>query len=147
MVRILPTTFLFISVLIMLFVHFLAPIREVTQYSLQLLGIIPLSTGVILNLIANAAFKKAGTTVKPFEVPTSLITTGAFRISRHPMYLGMLLILLGIAVMLGSLAPFIVLPVFGSIIELVFVRAEENMLEEQFGATWKSYQSKVRKWL
>lgn len=103
--------------------------------------------GVSLNLIADIAFKKDQTTVKPFEASTSLVVTGVFQISRHPMYLGMVLILLGIAILMGTLTPLVVVAVFGILMELVFVRTEERMLEEQFGATWLAYKTKVRKWV
>jgi protein-S-isoprenylcysteine O-methyltransferase Ste14 len=104
-------------------------------------------TGIILNLAADAAFKKHQTTVKPFEKSAVLITAGVYRISRHPMYLGMALILLGIAILMGSAMPFIVIPVFCILMEMVFVRTEEGMLEEQFGPEWVAYTKKVRKWI
>ena len=103
--------------------------------------------GVILNLVADAAFKKHGTTIKPFEESTALITGGVFRISRHPMYLGMLLILLGIATLMGSLTPFVVVVAFGISMELVFVRFEESMLEKKFGRIWLEYKRQVRRWI
>jgi len=98
-------------------------------------------------LIADTAFKKEQTTVKPFETSSTLITTGVFQISRHPMYLGMILILFGIAILMGSLTPLIVIVIFSILIELVFARIEEKMLEEQFGSSWCAYKKRVRKWL
>jgi protein-S-isoprenylcysteine O-methyltransferase Ste14 len=127
--------------------HYLMPVFKIAQYPWNILGIIPLVMGVFLNLSADAAFKKEQTTVKPFERSTALVTTGVFRISRHPMYLGMVLILLGIAILMGSLTPLFVITVFGILIELVFVRTEERMLEEQFGPAWLAYKKKVRKWV
>lgn len=97
--------------------------------------------------MADAAFKKAQTTVKPFEISTALITTGVFRISRHPMYFGMVLILFGISILMGSLAPLIITATFAILMELVFVRTEEKMLEKQFGLAWAAYKNKVRKWV
>ena len=98
-------------------------------------------------MIADAAFKREKTTVKPFEKSTALVVSGVFTISRHPMYLGMVIILLGIAILMGTLTPFIVVVIFGILMELVFVEPEERMLEEQFGATWIAYKMKVRKWV
>jgi protein-S-isoprenylcysteine O-methyltransferase Ste14 len=97
--------------------------------------------------MADAAFKKAQTTVTPFKISTALITTGVFRISRHPMYFGMVLILFGIAILMGSLAPLIIIAIFAILMELVFVRIEEKMLEKQFGLAWATYKNKVRKWV
>jgi protein-S-isoprenylcysteine O-methyltransferase Ste14 len=143
----LPPTYLFVSMATMVLLHFLIPVFKIARYPWNFLGIIPLVTGVFLNLRADAAFKKEQTTVKPFESSTALVTTGVFRISRHPMYLGMVLILLGIAILMGSLTPLFVITIFGTLIELVFVRTEERMLEEQFGPTWVAYKKKVRKWI
>ena len=145
--RVLPPTFLFISIVMMALLHLLTPVAEIASYPWNLLGTVPLIAGITLNLAADAAFRKVRTTVKPFEKSTVLITTGIFRISRHPMYLGMVLILLGIAVLIGSLTPLIVIAVFAILIERVFVRTEESMLEEQFGPAWISYRNNVRKWL
>ncbi|MBW1910265.1 MAG: isoprenylcysteine carboxylmethyltransferase family protein [Deltaproteobacteria bacterium] len=103
--------------------------------------------GIILNLVADGVFKKLGTTVKPFEESTALITTGVFRISRHPMYVGMVLILIGIAVLMGSLTPYAVIPVFAVLMEVVFIRVEERMLEEKFSEAWLVYKEKVRRWI
>lgn len=72
-----------------------------------------------------------GTTFKPFEESSALITTGVFPICRHSMYLGMVLILTGLAVLMGTLAPFIV--VYCILLVLIFVRTEERTLEEKFG--------------
>ena len=131
----------------MVLLHFLIPVSKIAPYPWNLLGILLLVIGVSLNLMADAAFKREQTTVKPFEKSAALVVTGVFQISRHPMYLGMVLILLGIAILMGTLTPLIVVVIFGILMELVFVRAEESMLEEQFGATWLAHKKKVRKWV
>jgi protein-S-isoprenylcysteine O-methyltransferase Ste14 len=145
--HVLPPTYLFFSITLMVLLHFLVPVSIFAVYPWNLLGVLPLITGITLNLKADTAFKKEQTTVKPFEKSSALITTGVFRVSRHPMYLGMILILLGIAILMGSLTPLIVIAIFTILIELVFVRTEEKMLEEQFGSSWYAYKNKVRKWI
>ena len=131
----------------MAMLHFLFPLPEVVPYPWQLLGCIPLLFGILLNVVADQAFKRNYTTVKPFEESTSLITTGIFRLSRHPMYLGMVLILIGIALLFGSLLPFLVIPVFAVLMDVIFIRAEERMLADKFGDSWQKYQAKVRRWI
>jgi protein-S-isoprenylcysteine O-methyltransferase Ste14 len=102
---ILPPTYLFIAIVIMVVLHFLFPGAKFITLPWNLLGIIPLVLGIVMNLIADRAFKKVGTTVKPYEESRTLITEGIFRVSRHPMYVGFVLILLGIAIFMGSLIP------------------------------------------
>ena len=95
--RVLPPTYLLISIATMVLLHFLAPDSILAPY------------------------------------PWSL--------------LGMVLILFGIAIFMGSFTPIIVVVIFGILIELVFVRTEEKMLEQQFGPSWDAYKGKVRKWI
>ena len=144
---VLPPTYLFTALVAMLMVHFVFPTEIIINYPWSLFGCGPLAMGIILNLIADAAFKKHNTTVKPFDESAALITTGVFRISRHPMYLGMVLILLGIAILMGSLMPFFVVIVFATLMEVVFIKTEERMLEQKFGSVWLEYKKKVRRWL
>jgi protein-S-isoprenylcysteine O-methyltransferase Ste14 len=145
--RVLPPTYLLLSLATMVLLHFVIPVAKFAPYPWNLLGIFPLVIGVALNLVADTAFKKKQTTVKPFEKSAALVVTGVFQISRHPMYLGMALILLGIAILMGNLTPLVIVAIFGILMELVFVRIEERMLEEQFGETWLAYKKKVRKWI
>lgn len=145
--RVLPPAYLLLSISTMVLLHFLMPVSETAPYPWNLLGILPMFMGIYLNLMADAAFKREQTTVKPFEKSTTLVVTGVFRMSRHPMYLGMVLILLGIAMLMGTLTPLVVVVIFGLLMEGVFIRAEEKMLEEQFGATWLDYKKKVRRWI
>jgi protein-S-isoprenylcysteine O-methyltransferase Ste14 len=99
------------------------------------------------SIIADKAFREAKTTVKPFQESAALITDGVYRISRHPMYLGFVLILLGLAVLLGSLTPFIIVPVFVIVMDRVFIVVEERMLEEKFGQAWLDYKAQIRRWV
>jgi protein-S-isoprenylcysteine O-methyltransferase Ste14 len=142
-----PPGYFLISMIMMVLLHLLVPVRIFISYPWSLLGIVPLLAGVVFNLVADAAFKNARTTVKPFEKSSALITSGIFKLSRHPMYLGMVLILSGIAILLGSLSPTIIIVIFAILMEYIFVRKEEQMLYEQFGSEWGAYRNKVRKWI
>ena len=145
--KILPTTYLLISIVLMVALHFLIPLVQVIPVPWNILGIVPIVTGVALNLIAGSAFRKVRTTVKPFEESSSLVTNGVFRFSRNPMYLGFMLILLGIAIVLGSLTAFAIIPVLAILMDRVFIQVEERMLEVKFGQAWLEYKAKVRRWI
>jgi len=145
--RILPPTYLFVAIVIMVVLHFLFPGTKLITLPWNLLGAVPLVLGIMMNLIADRAFKKVGITVKPYEKSTTLITEGVFRVSRHPMYVGFVLILLGIAIFVGSLTPYIVIVIFAVLMDMVFIRVEERMLEETFGEAWLDYKKHVRRWL
>jgi protein-S-isoprenylcysteine O-methyltransferase Ste14 len=92
-------------------------------------------------------FKQKKTTVKPYENPTELLTSGPFRISRHPMYLGMVAVLLGEAILLGSLITLIFPVLFIIISELLFIPFEEENLEKFFGKKYGEYKKKIRRWI
>jgi protein-S-isoprenylcysteine O-methyltransferase Ste14 len=142
-----PTTYLLISIVAMIAVHLLFPAMRLIPPLWNLLGIIPLALGAILNLVADKAFQRANTTVKPFEESSVLITSGVFRISRNPMYLGFVLILIGIAVLGGSLTPYVVVLAFTVLMDKKFVAVEEQMLAEKFGVEWEAYKRNTRRWL
>jgi protein-S-isoprenylcysteine O-methyltransferase Ste14 len=145
--KITPPVYLFLTIAIMLLLHFLLPGTRVLPFPWNLLGIIPLVLGIVMNLVADRSFKKNETTVKPLEESTALISTGAFRVSRHPMYLGFVLVLFGIAVLMGSLTPYAVVFIFTIFMDVVFIRFEEKELERTFGEAWFEYRSKVRRWI
>jgi len=144
---ILPTTYLLIALIIIVLFHFVIPIIKLIPYPWNLLGLIPLVVGILINLMADSALHKAGTTVKPFRESTVLITHSVYGISRHPMYLGFVLILIGVTILLGSLSPWVIIPIFAVLMEVVFIRVEERMLGEKFGPVWLEYKKKVRRWL
>jgi protein-S-isoprenylcysteine O-methyltransferase Ste14 len=145
--RVFPTTYLLISVVVMVALHILFPVATVIPLPWSVLGIVPLACGVGINIVADNALHKAQTTVKPFEESTALVTNGVYLFSRHPMYLGFVLILLGIALLLRSLTPYVIIPVFAILMDRTFIEVEERMLEERFGQTWWEYKKKVRRWV
>ncbi|MEJ2055043.1 MAG: isoprenylcysteine carboxylmethyltransferase family protein, partial [Calditrichaceae bacterium] len=99
------------------------------------------------NLLADRAFKIKKTTVKPFEESSVLITTGVFRISRNPMYVGMVMILVGTAILLGSLSPYLVIIIFITLMQIKFIHTEEKMLNTKFTEAWQNYKNRTRPWL
>jgi protein-S-isoprenylcysteine O-methyltransferase Ste14 len=92
-------------------------------------------------------FRRAGTTIRPTDAPSCLVTTGPDRVSRNPMYVGITAILLGIAVAVGSW-PMLVAPVgFVATMSIVFIPFEERRLKGILGEAYESYTRRVRRWL
>ena len=143
----LPPTYFLVAIVVAVALHFLVPIRQLLHFPWRLAGIAPLLIGIVLNLVADQSFKRHNTTVKPFEESSDLVTDGIFSITRNPMYLGMTLILLGIAALLGSATPLVVVIVFLVLFDRVFITPEEIMLEETFGDDFRRYRKRVRKWI
>jgi protein-S-isoprenylcysteine O-methyltransferase Ste14 len=147
MQKLMPPTYLLFAILLCIALHFLIPIMYIIPSAWNLLGLVPLLLGIWMNLSADRAFKQAGTTVKPFEESDSLIQGGVYRFSRNPMYLGFVGILLGISFLLRSVSPYLVVVVFAVLIDVMFIKVEERMLETKFGDEWGRYRSRVRKWI
>jgi protein-S-isoprenylcysteine O-methyltransferase Ste14 len=145
--KILQPNYLLVAMILILLLHFIFPIANVIKIPWNLMGLFPLVLGVALNLIADNAYKRSQTTVKPFLESNALITDGVYRLSRHPMYLGFVLILLGVSLLLRSFSPYIVVILFAILMDIVFIRVEESMLEEKFRQEWKDYKSKIRRWI
>lgn len=131
----------------MTLLHFLWPIRRYLDFPLNLIGFVPLIVGTLLNLVADRQFKRHETTVKPFQDSSALITAFPFSVSRNPMYLGMTLVLLGVALLLGTASALLPAAAFPIVMDLRFVRVEERMLADRFGDQWKRYRDRVRRWV
>lgn len=143
----LPPAYLFIALSGMMLLNLFFPVLELIPAPWNAAGLLPLALGVALNLIANKALVRSGNPIKPFETPLKFVTGGVYRVSRNPMYLGMVLILTGIAFLLATLTPFIIVPVFAVVIDRIFIDAEEAVLEERFGDRYRQYRREVRRWL
>jgi protein-S-isoprenylcysteine O-methyltransferase Ste14 len=137
---------LYVAIVLIIVLHVLIPGAQIISSPWRYLGLLPVLMGAALNLLADQAFKQHKTTVKPFEESTFMVTSGVFRISRNPMYLGFVLLLTGIVILLGSATPWLVVAGFPVLMESLFIRIEEVMLEAQFGSTWLEYKQRVRRW-
>ncbi len=145
--KVLPAFYLLAALLIMLLLDLYLPVLELIRPPYSYAGIAVLISGLCLSLIGVNLFRKAGTPVMPFKRSTALVVEGLFGLSRNPMYLGLVIILVGAAILLGSLTPFLVIPVFVFIIQEGYIKYEEEYLEEQFGEVYREYKRKVRRWL
>lgn len=95
------------------------------------------------------AFGRARTTVNPLapQRASVLVTQGICRVTRNPMYLGMLIVLAGWAVWLGNAAAWLGLPLSVALLTVLQIRPEERILAERFGEDFKRYQARVRRWI
>ena len=132
---------------VMLGLHFFIPLSQLLHGSWRLLGLLPLAAGLACTAASAFLFKVMDTGVVPFSETTTIVTGGMFRYTRNPMYLGMVLVLIGVALLCGSISPWLVIPVFILIIHTVFILNEEKVLEEKFGEEYLRYKHSVRRWL
>jgi protein-S-isoprenylcysteine O-methyltransferase Ste14 len=103
--------------------------------------------GIVTALFCTYLFRQKNTTIKPFQESSYLVREGLFNYSRNPIYLGMIITLIGVWIVLGSLTPLFIIPVFTWLIQEMFIKEEERMLEEKFGEQYQEYKTSVRRWI
>ncbi len=95
------------------------------------------------------AFRHARTTINPTkpDASSALVSAGVFRITRNPMYLGLLLLLFSFAIYLSSVWALPIPLLFAAYIDRFQIAAEERVLSRLFGADYATYKAKVRRWI
>ena len=105
--------------------------------------------GFFITFSSARNFKNKETTVNPIkpEEASQLVTDGFFKITRNPMYLGMLLFLLGLSIYNGIIVGLLFLPLFVGYITFFQIIPEERAMIKIFGEDYKAYMKKVRRWI
>lgn len=145
--RVLPPAYLGTTILVMLTLHYLLPVAHWIEWPWRNLGVVLMVMGLTVAGVGRLQFKRSDTTVKPFQESSALVTGGVFSFTRNPMYLGMVFLLTGLAILMGSLTPFLVIPIFAWLIHHRFILREERHLTDQFGQKYIDYTLRVRRWL
>ena len=122
--------------------NFLYPGRQFLALTLAIAGAMIIVLGVV-------SFRRAKTTVNPMkpESSSSLVISGIYKLSRNPMYLGFLLVLVGWAVFLSNALAFVFVPAFIFYMNRFQIDPEEKALAGKFGQEFVDYKSRVRRWL
>jgi protein-S-isoprenylcysteine O-methyltransferase Ste14 len=119
------------------------------SYSLprSVAGGLLLAASMALVAWCSGLFKRAGTPVRPTSPSTAIVRTGPYRISRHPMYLGMAGVLAGLGLVTGSACAVVAVALFIGIVHFGVVVREERYLAQVHGEAYRRYQQQVRCWL
>jgi protein-S-isoprenylcysteine O-methyltransferase Ste14 len=110
--------------------------------------------GVAVFVVALALFAwaiititRAGSNVPTNMPTTSIVEKGPYRFTRNPIYLGMMLGLVGLAIAFDSLWLLLTLVPFALVIRYGVIAREETYLERKFGEVYRRYRARVRRWL
>ena len=127
----------------------LLPSLTIKSPLLAPIALVLLCAGLALNVLPKVAFKRAGTTVNPIrpELATSLVTTGVYRHTRNPMYLGHAVMLLAFAFYLANPVALAAVPVFLVFITRFQIRPEERILSMRFPGAYTQLCRQVPRWL
>ena len=103
--------------------------------------------GVGLGFSAARQFIQEHTTLDPHGSVTKIVTSGPYRLSRNPIYLGFVFVLIGSGFVFGTYWGLILTPVLMALLNWLVIQHEEAYLKKKFGETYISYTSRVRRWL
>lgn len=103
--------------------------------------------GAAVMLAAAGLFRRLGTNIPPSRPTTLIATTGPYRWTRNPMYLGMALVYAGLTIGLDGPIAFVLLPLVLIAIQTQVIAREERYLEAKFGDDYRRYKAEVRRWL
>jgi protein-S-isoprenylcysteine O-methyltransferase Ste14 len=125
------------------------PLVDLPAHIRLVAGIAIALAGAAMAISGVTAFRRAKTTVNPLkpETSSSLVTSGVYRFTRNPMYVGLALVLLAWAVFLSSPWGLLGPLVFALYMTRFQIMPEEKILLGMFGTAYSEYQSKVRRWL
>lgn len=111
------------------------------------LGGLLVGGGLLLIVLAATEFRRWRTTIIPGEAPRHMITTGVFKWSRNPIYLGDAMILAGLIFYWDAVPSLVLIPAFVRVIERRFIRPEEDRMRRLFRADFARYCKKTRRWV
>jgi protein-S-isoprenylcysteine O-methyltransferase Ste14 len=146
-----PPPALFIgSLLLGIFLEWAFPIGVLSQLSAGArfgIGGGLIVAGVAMMASAMRLFRRAGTAIPPWEPTTALVTTGPYRFSRNPIYLSVVTLYVGIALLFAASWALVLLVPALVILHYFVIRREEAYLDRRFGETYRQYRARVRRWI
>ncbi len=135
--------------LISIFVQNLVPITEnyLKAFSTFAAGLVLIALSLIFVIPAVVKFIRTKNTLVTIKPAESLQTSGVYSFTRNPMYLGLLLLYLGLALTNGNWWTLILIPVLIFVVNIYIIKNEEKYLERAFGQNFLDYKKKVRRWI
>ncbi len=142
-----PPPLILLACIILMSLTLLMPVGQIS--SMPWLGVLAIAIGSIIGFMGVQAFKKAQTTISPVapEKSSSLVVVGIYRVSRNPMYVGMALLLIGWAFLLGTIWVWLGVVGFVGYIHYFQILPEEKILATKFGDEYQTYCCQTRRWL
>jgi protein-S-isoprenylcysteine O-methyltransferase Ste14 len=126
--------------------HYAFPLRIVVAKPYSYMGMIPMLAGLALSTWAARLFRQAGTSLQWQDGGSVLVMAGPYRFSRNPMYLGMLIWLVGLAVLLGSATAFLFPILFFLLANFLVIPMEEMRMEREWGEGYLEYERSIGRW-
>ena len=142
-----PPTIFGVAFLAGLGIDFVYPLRTMPLWLQLGIGLAVIATGILFIRCSMQSIDRAGTTYDPYAASTALVTSGIYKYTRNPGYLGLAVIQLGLALLIDS--PWIGITTVVAVITTnqFVIKLEEEKLRHTFGQDYQDYLSKVRRWI
>jgi protein-S-isoprenylcysteine O-methyltransferase Ste14 len=146
-VRIAPPVLALLHIIAAYLLAWFLPLPFIVPSIVKYIGFALVVIGFLLGLGAVLAFRRARTTLDPYHPVSSIVTSGVYGFSRNPIYLGFVLMVIGIPLSSGTYWGIILAPIFIMLCNRLVIEHEEAYLAKKFGTTYTDYTSRVRRWL
>ena len=127
--------------------HTIWPIWFPSPVAARIIGAMLVVGSGILITWGVATMRRAGTNVRPDQPTLVIVVNGPFRFTRNPLYLALTGIYIGLAMLINTAWPVLLLPVLLALMHWGVILREEHYLEAKFGSTYLDYKARVRRWL
>lgn len=143
-----PPNYMYFTLLLTLVLGFLFPAFSIIGYPLNLLGFALIGAGIVLIYVSWKVFIRNGTSESYRESTTCIVSEGIYAYSRNPMYVGMMILVIGAWMCKGLNLIALVGPGFlFLILNYKFIPYEEKLMIELFGDEYRNYMKKTRRWI
>ncbi len=146
-VKIEPPVLLLVHIIAVILLRWLVPLPFAFPEVLEWLGYVLVVIGIVSAGSAATRFRRAHTTTYPHGSVATIVTSGPYRFSRNPIYLGLVCLLIGFSFAFRTYWGLILSPLFIVLMNMLVIQHEEAYLEMKFGEVYTNYKSHVRRWL
>ena len=142
-----PPAIFVLALIVAAGLNYLWPLALGIPESIRPLGIGLILGGVVIAIVINSNFNRAGTAIEPWKPTTSLVTTGLYRWSRNPIYAGFCLFNIGVGFSFNSAWLLLSFIPAAFLVFHIAIAKEERYLEAKFGQEYLDYKNRVRRWI
>jgi len=125
----------------------IVPLAISPTLPVRVAALIFLGSGAILLVWSNVLFRRAHTSLVPIRPSMALVVRGAYRLTRNPMYLGLLCVYIAAALWFGVIWALILVPLVVLAVQRLAIAKEERYLDQKFGEAYREYRARVRRWI
>jgi protein-S-isoprenylcysteine O-methyltransferase Ste14 len=128
-------------------VHLLMPFTFLPMFAARVAALLFLGCGLPLAMWSILLFRRAHTHVEPVKPTTALVEAGPYRLTRNPIYLGLLCVYIAAALWWGLGWALLLAPVVVLAVQRLVIAREERYLDQKFGDAYRRYRARVRRWI